>query len=157
MLPTWLMPRGRNIMEVGASFENFKQVENALEKLKKEQYHPLQVYNSQSAKDYNKKGWMLKTYPHLLILKRFTTLIIVYVAEVKVYVPIRGPSPKVVRQKWPWPTISELIFFTIHMMILNLRKKTNNFTCMQYILDLVIRDVYIVIDTFHLLHVDWQI
>ena len=42
-------------MEVGSSFSNFKDVEAALEKLKKEQYHPLRVYNSQSAADYNKK------------------------------------------------------------------------------------------------------
>ena len=42
-------------MELGSSFSNFKDIEAALEKLKKEQYHPLRVYNSQSAADYNKK------------------------------------------------------------------------------------------------------
>ena len=42
-------------MEIGAAFIDFKDGEAALEKLKKEQYHPLRVYNSQSAADYNKK------------------------------------------------------------------------------------------------------
>ena len=42
-------------MEVGTSFNDFKDTEAALEKLKNEQYHPLRVYNSQSAADYNRK------------------------------------------------------------------------------------------------------
>ena len=41
-------------MEVESAFSDFKDVKAALEKLK-EQYHPLRVYNSQSAADYNKK------------------------------------------------------------------------------------------------------
>ena len=42
-------------MEAGTSFNNFKDTEAALKKLKNEQYHPLRVYNSQSAADYNRK------------------------------------------------------------------------------------------------------
>ena len=42
-------------MNVGASYEEFKDVKDALEKLKKEQHHPLRVYNSQKAEDYNRK------------------------------------------------------------------------------------------------------
>ena len=42
-------------MEVESAFSDFKDVEAALDKLKKEQYHPLRAYNSQSAADYNKK------------------------------------------------------------------------------------------------------
>ena len=43
-------------MEVGTSFSKFKDAEAAVEKLKKEQYHPFRVlYNSQSATDYDKK------------------------------------------------------------------------------------------------------
>ena len=42
-------------MEVGSAFRDFKDVEAAFKKLKKEQYYRLRVYNSQSAADYNKK------------------------------------------------------------------------------------------------------
>ena len=42
-------------MDVGSSYEDFKSVQDALEKLKKENPHPLRVYNSQKAEDYNKK------------------------------------------------------------------------------------------------------
>ena len=50
-------------MEVESAFSDFKDVEAALEKLKKEQYHPLRVYNSQSAADYNKKRANAKNPP----------------------------------------------------------------------------------------------
>ena len=42
-------------MEVGTAYDDFKAVEECLEKLRKEHYHPLRVYNSQTAEDYNKK------------------------------------------------------------------------------------------------------
>ncbi len=42
-------------MEVGDSFESFSEFEEALNRLRKSGYHPLRVFNSQSAKDYNKK------------------------------------------------------------------------------------------------------
>jgi len=42
-------------MVVVSAFSNFKGVQAALERLKKEQYHPLRVYSSQSAADYDKK------------------------------------------------------------------------------------------------------
>ena len=48
------MPSRRG-MEVGSAFSDFKDVEAAFEKLKKEQYHPLRVYNSHSAAYYSKK------------------------------------------------------------------------------------------------------
>ena len=57
-----LAPR-RCEMVVGFAFSNFKDVEVALGKLKKEQYHPLRVYNSQSAADYNKKRANAKNPP----------------------------------------------------------------------------------------------
>ena len=56
-------------MEVGTRFENFTQFQEALEELKRNGSHPLRVYNSQSAEDYNKKRisknfllneWMLR-------------------------------------------------------------------------------------------------
>ena len=42
-------------MDVGTSYEDFKAVEECLEKLKKEHHHPVRVYNSQSAENYNRK------------------------------------------------------------------------------------------------------
>ena len=42
-------------MEVGTQFESFIQFQEALEELKRKGSHPLRVYNSQSADDYNKK------------------------------------------------------------------------------------------------------
>lgn len=42
-------------MDVGSSYEDILGVQDALEKLKRENHHPLRVYNSQKAEDYNKK------------------------------------------------------------------------------------------------------
>jgi hypothetical protein len=42
-------------MDVGTAYEDFKAVEEGLEKLKKEHHHPLRVCNSQSTEDYNRK------------------------------------------------------------------------------------------------------
>ena len=42
-------------MEVSTRFESFPQFQEALEELKRNGSHPLRVYNSQSAEDYNKK------------------------------------------------------------------------------------------------------
>ena len=43
-------------MEVCQAFDSFSEVEAALGELRTHQYrHPLQVYNSQTATDYNKK------------------------------------------------------------------------------------------------------
>ena len=42
-------------MEVATRFESFTQFQEALEELKHNGSHPLRVYNSQSAEDYNKK------------------------------------------------------------------------------------------------------
>ena len=42
-------------MEVGQAFDSFSEVEAALGELRTHQYHPLRVYNSQTATDYNKK------------------------------------------------------------------------------------------------------
>ena len=41
-------------MNVGSAFDEFKAVEECFEKLK-EHHHPLRVFNSQSAQDYNRK------------------------------------------------------------------------------------------------------
>ena len=42
-------------MEVGTQFDTFEQFHMALDDLKRNGYHPLRVYNSQSAEDYNKQ------------------------------------------------------------------------------------------------------
>ena len=42
-------------MEVGARFETFAQFQAALDDIKRTGSHPLRVYNSQKAEDYNKK------------------------------------------------------------------------------------------------------
>ena len=42
-------------MEVGTQFDTFEQFHTALDDLKQNGYHPLCVYNSQSAEDYNKQ------------------------------------------------------------------------------------------------------
>ena len=97
-------------MEVGSAFSDFKDVEAALEKLKKEQCHPLRVYNSQSAADYNKKRANTENSLHQLTQSNYTSLttacdvcttVICSRVEVKAYVPIRVPPPKVVRQMLP--------------------------------------------------------
>ena len=41
-------------MEVDTQFDTFEQFHTALDDLKRNGYHPLRVYNSQSAEDYNK-------------------------------------------------------------------------------------------------------
>ena len=43
-------------MEVGRTFESFSELEVALGELRKNGCHPLRVFNSQTAIDYNKKG-----------------------------------------------------------------------------------------------------
>ena len=57
-------------MEVGTRFESFTQFQEALEELKRNGSHPLQVYNSHSAEAHNKKRvskkfllseWMLRS------------------------------------------------------------------------------------------------
>ena len=47
--------KSRSAMDVGTAFDDFKAVEECFEKLKKEHHHPLRVFNSQSAQDYNRK------------------------------------------------------------------------------------------------------
>ena len=47
--------KSRSAMDVGTAFDDFKAVEECFEKLKKEHHHPLHVFNSQSAQDYNRK------------------------------------------------------------------------------------------------------
>ena len=42
-------------MEVGRTFESFSELEVALGELRKDGCHPLRVFNSQTAIDYNKK------------------------------------------------------------------------------------------------------
>ena len=42
-------------IEVGQAFDSFSEVEAALGELRTHQYHPLRVYNSQTATNYNKK------------------------------------------------------------------------------------------------------
>ncbi len=42
-------------MEVGDCYGSFSEFERALDQLRKGGCHPLRVFNSQSAKDYNKK------------------------------------------------------------------------------------------------------
>jgi len=42
-------------MEVGRTFESFSELEVALGELRKNGCHPLRVFNSQTAIDYNKK------------------------------------------------------------------------------------------------------
>jgi len=41
-------------MEVASQFDTFQQFQAALDNLKITGYHPLRVYNSQSAENYNK-------------------------------------------------------------------------------------------------------
>ena len=43
------------MMEVGTPFKSFQQFQTALGELKRSANHPLRVYNSQTATDYNKK------------------------------------------------------------------------------------------------------
>ena len=47
--------KSRAKMEVGRTFGSFFELEAALEELRKNGCHPLRVFNSQTAKDYNKK------------------------------------------------------------------------------------------------------
>ena len=57
MLNTPILTRAHSRMavDVGTAYDDFKAVEECLENLKKEHHHPLRVYNSQSAEDYNRK------------------------------------------------------------------------------------------------------
>ena len=99
-----LAPR-RCEMIVGFAFSDFKDLQVALGKLKKEQYHPLRVYNSQSAADYNKKRANAKSPPHQLIRCNYSVRCVHYRdtqqsrGKGKGIRPIREPSPKVVRRK----------------------------------------------------------
>ena len=57
-------------MEVGARFESFRQFETALEELKHDGNHPLRVYNSQTAEDYNKKRVTKKIFTEPVDVKK---------------------------------------------------------------------------------------
>lgn len=51
-----------SVFSPGKRFPSFADVESALDELKKIEYHPLRVYNSQKGEDYNKKR-LSRKYP----------------------------------------------------------------------------------------------
>ena len=94
-------------MVVGTSFNDFKDTEAGLEKLKNEQYHPLRVYN-QFAADYSRKRVNAKylSPPADTVQKHYTYYSVRCVhygdprqSQGKGMSPISAPYQKVVRQK----------------------------------------------------------
>ena len=56
---------------VGKTFDSFSELEGALEGLRKDGCHPLRVYNSQTAKDYNRKRLSAKNPVEPVDIEKF--------------------------------------------------------------------------------------